>query len=248
MSLLASVRRIAILGLVVAMLLGPSAALLAQDGAEPPTVRTKTVLDNINDGGIVGYVIIALSIAGVTLIIMYAMSMRRDVLVPPSLLDHVQGLFDEEDYESALDALEQEPSFLSSVLAAGLPKIDRPYEDIEIAMEEAGDQEAATLHQKISYLSLIAAVSPMLGLLGTVKGMVVAFNKIAASKTSPKPAELAEGISEALMTTMMGLIVAIPMTVSYFLFKNRIDTATLEVSSIATEMMERFDVPDVSEV
>lgn len=245
MSLLASVRRIAIFVLVVAMLSVPTVALLAQDDAEASDVKTKTVLDNINDGGIVGYIIIGLSIGGVTLIIMYAMSMRRDVLVPPELLAHVDGLFEDQEYDTALEALETEPSFLSSVLAAGLLKIDRPYDDIEMAMEEAGDQEAATLHQKISYLSLIAAVSPMLGLLGTVKGMVVAFNKIAASKTSPKPAELAEGISEALMTTMMGLIVAIPMTVSYFLFKNRIDTATLEVSSIATELMERFDVSEV---
>ncbi|HIA26631.1 MAG TPA: MotA/TolQ/ExbB proton channel family protein [Planctomycetes bacterium] len=244
MSVLARVRRITVLGVVLVLLLTTVAPLLAQDGGDTPGVQTKTVLDNINDGGVVGYIIIGLSIAGVSLIIMYAMSMRRDVLVPPELLAHVEGLFDEEDYESALDALEQEQSFLSSVLAAGLPKIDRPYEDIELAMEEAGDQEASSLHQKISYLSLIAAVSPMLGLLGTVKGMVVAFNKIAASKTSPKPAELADGISEALMTTMMGLIVAIPMTVSYFLFKNRIDTATLEVSNIATELMERFDVSE----
>jgi biopolymer transport protein ExbB len=152
-------------------------------------------------------------------------------------LDHVETLFETDDYEGALDALEQQPSFLSSVLAAGLPKIDRPYEE----MEEAGEMETSELHRKISYISLIAAISPMLGLLGTVMGMVGAFNVIATSKTSPKPKDLAGGISEALMTTMMGLIVAIPMTISYFILKTIIDGASVEVSSIASELMARFD-------
>jgi biopolymer transport protein ExbB len=79
--------------------------------------------------------------------------------------------------------------------------------------------------------------------MGTVMGMVSAFNVIATSKTSPKPKDLASGISEALMTTMMGLIVAIPMTVAYFIFKTKIDGAAVEVSSIASELMERFDEP-----
>lgn len=204
-------------------------------------VETVSVLDNIKAAGAVGVILILLSAAGMALTMMYGMQLRRDVLVPPDLLDHVETLFETDDYEGALDALEQQPSFLSSVLAAGLPKIDRPYEDIEEAMEEAGEMETSELHRKISYISLIAAISPMLGLLGTVMGMVGAFNVIATSKTSPKPKDLAGGISEALMTTMMGLIVAIPMTVSYFILKTIIDGASVEVSSIASELMARFD-------
>jgi len=173
-------------------------------------VETVSVLDNIKAAGAVGVILILLSGAGMALTMMHGMQLRRDVLVPPDLLDHVETLFETDDYEGALDALEQQPSFLSSVLAAGLPKID-------------------------------AAISPMLGLLGTVMGMVGAFNVIATSKTSPKPKDLAGGISEALMTTMMGLIVAIPMTVSYFILKTIIDGASVEVSSIASELMARFD-------
>ena len=150
-----------------------------------------TMLDNIKAAGIIGVLIIILSIAGVSLVITFAMQMRRDVLVPPELLGHVEQLFEDEDYDAALEVVEGNPSFLSSVLAAGLPRIDRPYHEIETHMEESGDQEAARLHQKIGYLSLIASVPPMLGLLGTVTGMVKAFNVIAQSKTSPKPAELA---------------------------------------------------------
>jgi len=226
--------------IVVLLVLGALASPLAhaQDTVE---VEAISILDNILSAGVVGVVLILLSVAGVSLIIMNAMQMRRDVLVPPELVGHVEGLFETGDYESALDACEQQPSYFSSVLAAGLPKIDRPYDEIMEAMEEAGEVESAHLHRKISLISLIAAISPMLGLLGTVIGMVTAFNVIAISKTSPKPKELAGGISQALMTTMMGLIVAIPMTVAYFIFKTKIDSAAVEVSSTATELMEQFD-------
>lgn len=225
-------------GLVVLLLsLAVATPVLAQDA----TTTEITLLDNIKAAGVIGILIIILSIAGVSLIITFAMQMRRDVLVPPELLGHVESLFEEEDYDAALEVVEGNPSFLSSVLAAGLPKIDRVYHEVEVSMEESGDQEAAKLHQKIGYLSLIASVAPMLGLLGTVTGMVGAFNVIATSPTSPKPAELAGGISQALMTTCMGLIVAIPMTVAYFVFRNRVTNSIVEVGNIATELMERFD-------
>ena len=229
-----------VLMILVLLVVGAVMSPLAQ-AQDPAPVETISILDNILSAGFVGVVLILLSIAGVSLIIMNAMQMRRDVLVPPELVGHVEGLFETGDYESALDACEQQPSYFSSVLAAGLPKIDRPYDEIMEAMEEAGEVESAHLHRKISLISLIAAISPMLGLLGTVIGMVSAFNVIAISKTSPKPKELAGGISQALMTTMMGLIVAIPMTVAYFIFKTKIDAAAVEVSSTATELMEQFD-------
>jgi len=224
--------------LFVVAVAGP--ALAQSEGA---TVTKRTLGDNIAAAGTVGVVIMLLSVAGLSLVITFAMQIRRDILVPPELLGHVEGLFEEEDYDQALEVVEQQPSFLSSVLAAGLPRIDRPYHDIEASMEEAGEQEAAVLHQKIGYLSLIASVAPMLGLLGTVMGMVAAFDKIASSATSPKPAELADGISQALMTTMMGLTVAIPMSVAYFIFRNRVNNPIIEVSNIATELMDRFDHP-----
>lgn len=241
----ASLTRVLLLTIfAVTLVLGTSVVAYAQPDGEVPA-ETVSVLDNIKAAGTVGVILILLSGAGMALTLMHGMQLRRDVLVPPDLLDHVESLFETDDFEGALDACEQQPCFLSSVLAAGLPKIDRPYEDIEEAMEEAGEMESSYLHRKISYISLIAAISPMLGLLGTVMGMVGAFNVIATSKTSPKPKDLAGGISEALMTTMMGLIVAIPMTISYFILKTIIDGASVEVSSIASELMSRFD--DVAE-
>ncbi len=236
-------QRVLLGGLVVLFLVAWMAGpLLAQAAGDE--VRTTSVLDNIRAAGWVGVVIILLSVAGLSLILTFAMQIRRDAMVPPELVGHIESLFEEQDYDAALEVVEGNPSFISTVLAAGLPRIDRPYHEVETAMEEAGDQEAARLHQKIGYLSLIASVAPMLGLLGTVLGMVDAFNVIAASKTSPKPSDLAAGISKALMTTCMGLIVAIPMSVAYFVFRNKVTNVIVEVGNLATELMERFDVAE----
>jgi biopolymer transport protein ExbB len=216
-------------------------ALAQGDAAASEGPRQRTMLDNLRAAGWVGMVIIAVSIAGLSLVITFAMQLRRNVMVPPDLLAHLEGLFEEEDYDAALEVAESQPCFLSTVIAAGLPKIDRPYPDIVAAMEEAGDREANRIQQRVGYLSLISANATMLGLFGTVTGMVGAFNVIASSKTSPKPAELADGIQQALMTTVLGLMVAIPMSVAYVIFRNRVNNVIEEVSSIATEMMERFD-------
>jgi len=154
----------------------------------------------------------------------------------------VEELFEDEDYEEAFHACEEESSFLGSVLSAGLAKRDGGgnYEEIRDAMGETSDLEGTRLHQKVGYLQLIAAVAPMLGLLGTVSGMITTFTKISTSPVQPKPADLAGGISQALVTTFLGLSVAIPMTVVYAIFRNRVVNVVREVEGIAEELTERF--------
>jgi biopolymer transport protein ExbB len=139
-----------------------------------------------------------------------------------------------------MNLCETQPTFLTNVLAAALPKIGTGFDNIERAMGEVGDLEATKLNQKISYISLIANLAPMIGLFGTVSGMIGAFNTIATAKTAPTPAELAGGIQQALVTTFLGLLVAIPMLCAYFYFKNRVQRIIMEVGSITEELMERF--------
>jgi biopolymer transport protein ExbB len=111
------------------------------------------------------------------------------------------------------------------------------------AIDEVSDEEATTLFQKISYLSLIASVAPMLGLLGTVGGMIEAFNVIAAMEGMANPADLAAGISKALITTLTGLIVAIPVLSFYMFFRNRVIKLSMEASAISGELIDRFRQP-----
>jgi len=224
--------------LVVLGLLAPT-ALMAADETTRVTVPV-TLLDNIKASGAIGYVIILLSIAGVALIIIFFVNIRRDALVPPDLLEHVEELLESGDTAQALEVCEGNPSFLSTVLAAGLQRIEKGWEATEKAMSDAIEEEATTLHQKVGWLGLIANVGPMLGLLGTVVGMVMAFNVIARATTAPSPAMLAAGISMALVTTVEGLIVAIPITAFYIFFRNRVINSVLEVANITEELMERF--------
>jgi biopolymer transport protein ExbB len=200
----------------------------------------KSVFDALVDSGVVGLVIIMCSIVGVSLAITFAFQIRRDVLVPPELLGQVEQLFEDEDFEEAYHVCEANPSFLSAVLSAGLTKLEEGYEEMASSMMETGEVESTKLHQKVGYLSLIANVAPMLGLLGTVLGMIMTFNEIANSAVQPSPKQLAGGISVALGTTFLGLTVAIPMTVVFVFFRNRVINVVVEVGAIAEELMGRF--------
>lgn len=220
-----------------AVLLSPPPALAE---AAAGTVTQKSLLDALVDSGPIGIVIVLCSIAGVSLAITFAFQIRRDVLVPPELLGQVEQLFEDEDYEEAYHVCEANPSFLSTVISSGLAKIEEGYDSMNDAMMEAGEIESTKLHQKVGYLSLIANVAPMLGLLGTVAGMIMTFNILAASEVQPKPTELAGGIGVALGTTFLGLLVAIPMTVVFVFFRNRVVNVVVEVGAIAEELMDRF--------
>jgi len=219
-------------------------ALRAEEGAT--TKSAPTFLDNVKSGGVIGHTIILCSIIGVSLSLTYAFQIRRDAMVPPELLGELETLFEEENYEEALHVCEANPCFLSSVVGSGLAKLDEGYEEMEKSMQEEGEKETAKLHQKIGYISLIAAIGPMLGLFGTVAGMISTFNVIAASEVQPKPADLAGGISVALVTTFEGLLVAIPMTVIYAVFRNRIASVVTEIGEIVEELMGRFKASSAS--
>lgn len=211
----------------------------AQDAADegPKSVSWWTMY---NYGGIVGYLLTILSFISLGLAIEHFMSLRQDQMVPPSLVDTVEGLFEDEEYEEVMNICEDQPTMLTNVLAAGLPKIGTGWNNISEAMGEVANMEATKLNQKVSYIGLIASIAPLMGLFGTVTGMIATFNTIANSKAAPKPKELAAGIQQALVTTCMGLMVAIPATVLFFFFRNRVVRTILEVNAVIEELMDRF--------
>jgi biopolymer transport protein ExbB len=201
--------------------------------------QTQTLFDSINAGGFIGYVIMFLGVIAIALSIEHAWTIRRGVIMPPELLADVEECFEKEEYERAIALCEEQPTFFTNVMAAGLSRVNAGYKQIEEAMGEAGEEAATHLQQKISYLALIANIAPMLGLLGTVQGMIMAFRMIAMS-AAPKPAELANAIQLALVTTFQGLVVAIPVMCIYEFFKNRVQKIVLEVGAISGELMARF--------
>ena len=222
---------------VVAFLFAASIPALAQEEEAAPA--SLSVAELIVASGVIGWVIIALSIVLLAMVIENYVTLNREKLAPPELIDEIQSLFDEGQYQEAMELCENEESLFTRICAAGISKIGHPFEVIQTSLEEMGDEEAVKMHQKIGWVAVLAAVSPMIGLLGTVSGMIASFHTIATT-ANPTPAELASGIYTALLTTLFGLMVSIPGTAAFAFLRNRLVRSTIEIGAIVEDLFERF--------
>lgn len=208
--------------------------VLAQSGEG---VATKSLFDYIRSGGPIGYLIIFLSFVAVGLFIAQMVVLRRVRLAPDNVVRELQGHLERHDVPGALAfcRLPDAGCFLTRLFGGAILRCQRSafgFLELKSALEEAGQRETARLYRATDGIGLIAAVAPMLGLLGTVVGMVGAFDTISATDGVAKPGQLAGDISVALITTVEGLCVAIPATMAYSRLRNRIDAAVAEVSEI----------------
>jgi biopolymer transport protein ExbB len=185
-------------------------------------------------------VFLGLSFTLVALFVMNLLTARRESILPVGLVEGFEGLLNEKKYQEAYELAKNDESFLGQVLSAGLAKLSAGYEPAIEAMQEVGEEENMKLEHRLSYMALIGTISPMVGLLGTVQGMIRSFSVIANSPTTPKPSELAEGISTALFTTLIGLFIAIPAIALYNILRNRVARLVLEVGIVSEGLMSRF--------
>jgi len=242
-------RRAFILGAVAAAILlsGWGTALAAEEEGG----KTRTILDIMylatfgeHEFNFVGFmdmmVIYLCSIASVALIIEHAITIRRIVIVPELSVAQIKTMFDERRFREALEFCQNDPSFVAGVVHAGLVEAANGYEAMESAMEDAADERTSRLYRKIEWLNLLGNLSPMLGLLGTVWGMIMAFGELEAKGGKANPADLAGGILVALFSTFMGLVVAIPALAGYGIFRSRIEQMSMEASLVAEELLANF--------
>jgi biopolymer transport protein ExbB len=183
---------------------------------------------------------LAISFTFVALIVMNIMGLRRQAIVPPDFIQTFEALLNEKRYQEAYELAKNDDSFLGKVLSAGLGRLQDGYAQAVEAMQEVGEDENMRLEQRLSYIALIGTISPMVGLLGTVDGMVDAFEVIASSNTQPKPSQLAQGISMALITTLVGLWLAIPAIAMFGILRNFLNRLVLEVGIHSERLMSRF--------
>ena len=181
-----------------------------------------------------------LSFTFVALVVMNFMSVRRESIVPMQLVESFEANLNEQKFQDAYNLAKQDESFLGKVLSAGLEKVKFGYPQAIEAMQEVGEDETMKLEHRLSYIALIGVISPMVGLLGTVDGMVGAFQELASKSTQPSPQVLAEKIGTALVTTLVGLLLAIPAVAFFTFFKNRLARFTLEVGIMSEQLMSRF--------
>ncbi len=187
------------------------------------------------------FVFLILSFVLVALVVMNLLSARRDFICPAQLVDGFEAHLDEKRYQDAYEMAKADDSFLGSVLSAGLAKLSSGYEHAIEAMQEVGEEENMKLDHRLSYIALIGTLSPMIGLFGTVDGMIRSFWVIATAHGTPKPDQLAEGISTALLTTLIGLAIAIPAIAIYNILRNRVQRLVLEVGITSEGLMSRFE-------
>jgi len=183
-------------------------------------------------GGVIGIIILALSVAMVALIVEHLLSIRRDALMPPGLADDVHSRIADGQFKQAEQFCRDNPSLLGHILSAGLDEVGLGYTAIEKSMEDAAAEHSARLHRKIEYLSIIGTIAPMLGLLGTVWGMIHAFMEF-ENQANPQVSDLAPGIYKALVTTLLGLAVAVPALASFAIYRNRIDELVAQTALAA---------------
>ena len=184
-------------------------------------MRRMTWLEMIRAGGPVMYPLGVCSLLVLAILIERAINLRAAKFLDPGIVERVSALVEEGRIDRAIDVCRKQPGLFSNIVLAGLEVADRGEAVAREAVEDAGRHETARLSRYLNALGTMAAIAPLLGLLGTVLGMIDVFRIIAQGGGGA--AALSGGISEALITTAFGLIIAIPALVAYNVFQARVD-------------------------
>jgi biopolymer transport protein ExbB len=178
--------------------------------------------------------------ASIGLIGMMALTNQRKAYVPAGVVDQVRRHMTANRFREAIELTAADESFFSKVLNAALREASHGYSAVIRALEESSDELTTIRLRRVEYLNILAQVSPMIGLFGTVWGMILAFHAIVIAGGNADPVLLAGGIGTALTTTFWGLIIAIPALASYALIRNRIDELTTEATRAAEELLNEI--------
>ncbi|MCB9849702.1 MAG: MotA/TolQ/ExbB proton channel family protein [Phycisphaerales bacterium] len=227
------------------MMVGISGALLAAGQGEPAdgarAVQVQSVWDFLVKGGPMIIPIAVCSLAALTVIVERSLTLRRVRVVPPGFLEGVRTAFSGGPAD-ALSYCTANPSPIATIFQAGLKRANDTPDRREKAIEEAGAREVFTLRKYLRLLAVVAAIAPVMGLLGTIFGMIKAFQTVAlAGDALGKTELLAKGIYEALITTAAGLLLAIPALVCYHWLSSKIDRLVFEMDRITVEFFEDSD-------
>ena len=210
-----------------------------EKGIEPPETLLKWLQKSLGIGYILVFLLLSFVLVG--LFIMNILSSRRDFVCPQHLVEGFEAHLDEKQFQEAYELAKADESFLGNVLSMGLSRLNSSYSHAVSAMDEVSEEENMKLDHRLSYLALIGTISPMIGLFGTVHGMITSFWEIAVAGGTPDPNKLADGISKALLTTLIGLAIAIPAIAAYNILRNRVQRLVLEVGSTSDNLMRRFE-------
>ena len=239
--LLASTSRILTFSLAT---LWTSSLAMAQEAAADASASASkgNVLEQfwVGLGPMYFIIFLIMSVILVALVVRSILAVQRNNFVPADLVQGIEANLEQNNPQAAAELVKADESFLGSLLNAGLGQLTKGKEAVLEGMQVAGDSETMRIEHLIGYIALIGNIAPMVGLLGTVQGMVTSFGTIASSPQTPKPSALAGGIEQALYTTLVGLWLAIPAIVIYNILRNIVQIQILQAGSKSEELMEKF--------
>ena len=201
-------------------------------------------MDVVIDGGFLGIVLwlslAALSLVGTHLIVDSFIKIRAKRIIPDSFVSGVRDALQSNNCAVALELCAKEPGALANILTAGFSHAGDGAEAMQDAVGTAADLESEKMLQRINYLNVVGNLAPMLGLLGTVQGMIMAFATLGTEAGAAKNAMLATNISQALYTTAAGLVIAVPALGFFSFFRNRATKIILTMEALTMEMMRKM--------
>jgi len=215
---------------------GEDVAGISTDDAIP----TRHLLDIFEDGGMLMLPLVGCSFILVVFVFERLITLRRGRVIPRPFVKRFlhQLRSGELNQQAAMEICQESRSPVADVFAAAVRKWGRPAVEVEQALLDAGERAVNGLRRYLRVFNGVATVSPLLGLLGTVVGMIRAFNAIATSSAMGRPELLASGISQALLTTAAGLSIAIPALICYLYFVSRVDQLIIEIDALGQNVVE----------
>ncbi|MCC7147262.1 MAG: MotA/TolQ/ExbB proton channel family protein [Phycisphaeraceae bacterium] len=189
-------------------------------------------------GLLVIQLLLLMSLTTVALIIHNLLRYRRSAVLPPTFYARMERLLAQKNYREAVATANAEPSLLGQLTKSALNESPRGFAAMEYAVEQAAEGLAGQMVRTLEYLNVMGNLGPMLGLFGTVYGMIVAFQELVAAGGRPDPGQLASGISTSLVTTFWGLVVAIPALAAHAMIRSKVESLAAEGAELAGRLIQ----------
>ncbi|MFW5996802.1 MAG: MotA/TolQ/ExbB proton channel family protein [Lentisphaeria bacterium] len=235
-----------IAGIIVTMLLSSTLRAAEEEAAAASggDSRIDTLADILQAGGVPLYFIIILSIATLFLVLFFLFTFRASVLAPRKFIQEADEAARDGDVEAVRSACQSDNSAASSIINSATEHIETTghvdYFTVRDAVEDEGSRQANTLWQRLQYLMDVAVVAPMVGLLGTVLGMLDSFAGMETELGAVKPVTVSQGVAKALITTAAGLSVGIAAMILYALFRGRLNKLITHLEITCNGILRRM--------
>jgi biopolymer transport protein ExbB len=216
----------------------PAAKAEAGEAAATPPARKSVLMWFIEAAGPIGVFLVCISVYMVQLLIRLFMEMKISEAVPPALVEKLDAAIKERKFQEAYDACRDNESFLARLVRTGIANLPNGRPEAKEAMNMTAEEVVTGMEQRIGYLATIGQLGPLIGLVGTIIGMIMSFQEIAmAAGSQPKPEKVAEGISTALVITLLGITLSVPAIFFFALFRNRVALMTMEATRAADRVI-----------